>query len=497
MAVRLVRLFFLSTALLACWQAGATETLTAEQARRDAGILINMLRALHPGLDKYRSQDEVDASFARFQERATAARSASAMYLAATELAAAIRCGHTWTNVVNQQGVIKQRLLEAPDKLPLTMMLVENRWLVLGSTVPGIAAGDELLTIDGHSSDDVVKIMLPYLRADGASDGKRLRQLSHDRQDYSMMDILWPLLSPPANGVYRLRVRTGNDTPRTVNATATSLLQRSTGLQAQGIRAANETWQMRIEGDLAVMTLPTFALYRDAFDWRQFFTTSFAELARHHVTRLVIDIRRNEGGDGAIGLELLTWLVNSPITYRPDQSVTAYERVPYKLARYLDTWDFGFFDRTGQVDKITAGPQAGRWRFRPKAQEVYTIMPRTERYTGQTWLLIGPENSSATFSLAQLMKQSGAAILVGQPTGGNLRGLNGGQLAWVTLPNSGVSVDIPLLASGYSIATPDASIMPDVLVRRNFVQQAAGRDEELDAVLKATSKNLPIAGPPR
>lgn len=484
MSVHFVRLFFLSTAFLACWQPGATEILTAEQARRDAGILVNTLRALHPALDKYRSQDEVDASFARFQARAKAARSASAMYLAATELAAAIRCGHTWTNVVNQQGAIKQRLLEAPDKLPLTMMLVENRWLVLGSTVSGINADDELLTIDGHSSDEVVKIMLPYLRADGASDGKRLRQLSHDRQDYSMMDILWPLLSPPENGVYRLTVRSGNGAPRTVDATATSLAERSAGLQTQSIHVPGESWRMRIEGNIAVMTLPTFALYRDAFDWRQFFTSSFAELARHHVTRLVIDIRRNEGGDGAIGLELLTWLVKSPITYRPDQSVTAYERVPYKLARYLDTWDFGFFDRTGQVDKITAGPQAGRWRFRPKAQEVYRITPRAERYTGQTWLLIGPENSSATFSLAQLMKQSGAARLVGQATGGNLRGLNGGQLAWVTLPNSGVSVDIPLLASSYSSATPDASIMPDVLVRRNFAQQAAGRDEELDAVLK-------------
>ena len=72
------------------------------------------------------------------------ARTAADMYLAATELAASVRCGHTWTNVLNQQGAIKQRLLEAPDKLPLTMTLVEGRWLVLASAAPGIAAGDEV-----------------------------------------------------------------------------------------------------------------------------------------------------------------------------------------------------------------------------------------------------------------------------------------------------------------------------------------------------------------
>ena len=462
--------------------ASAADTLSADQARRDAAILATALRALHPALDKYRSQAEVDASFARFQTRAGAARSAAAMYLAATELAASVRCGHTWTNVLNQQGAIQQRLLEAADKLPLTMRLVEGRWLVLGSAVPGITAGDELLTIDGHSSTDVVALMWPYLRADGSSDGKRLRQLSHDRPDYSMMDVVWPLMSPPADGVYRLTARTGNGAARTVDATATTLHARAATLQQQGILPPDEKWQMRMDGDLAVMTLPTFALYRSKFDWRQFFADSFAELQQRQVGQLVIDIRNNEGGDGSIGLELLTWLIQSPIADVSDQSVTMYERVPYQLARYLDTWDFGFFDRTGQVDRITAGPQAGRWRFRPNAQQIHTVTPRPNRYTGKVWLLIGPENSSATFSLAQLVKRSGAATLVGQPTGGNLRGLNGGQLAWVTLPNSGVAVDIPLLAASYSADTPDAGIPPDILVQRSFARQAAGRDEEMDAV---------------
>ena len=98
----------------------------------------------------------MDASFERFQKRAREARTAADMYLAATELAASVRCGHTWTNVLNQQGAIKQRLLEAPDKLPLTMTLAEGRSLVLASAAPGIAAGDEVLAIDGHAGAQVV-----------------------------------------------------------------------------------------------------------------------------------------------------------------------------------------------------------------------------------------------------------------------------------------------------------------------------------------------------
>ncbi len=469
-------------AALLCLPASATEALTPEQARREAGILADTLRALHPALDKYRSQAEVDASFARFTARAHAARSAADMYLAATELAASIRCGHTWTNVLNQGGAIRQRLLEAADKLPLAMTLVEGRWLVLASAAPGIAAGDELVSIDGRDSAQVVASMLPYLRADGASDGKRLRQLGHDRPDYSMMDIVWPLLAPPAGGVYRLGVRRGDGALRMVDAHAMTLAARTAALRSHSVFKASSAWRLQVHGEHAVLTLPTFSVYREKLDWRQFLADSFAELRRKRVARLVIDIRDNEGGDGAIGLALLSYLVAAPLQVRSDQSVTTYERVPYRFARYLDTWDFSFFDRTGMVDRIAEGPQAGRLSFRPHAARLHLVEPRSERFRGAVWLLVGPENSSASFAFARLAQQSRAAILVGQPTGGNQRGLNGGQLAWVTLPHSGVAVDIPLLASRYEADTPDASLTPDILVRRSFALQAAGRDQEMEAV---------------
>lgn len=56
----------------------------------------------------------------------------------------------------------------------------------------------------------------------------------------------------------------------------------------------------------------------------------------------------------------------------------------------------------------------------------------------------------------------------------------------MNLPNSGVAVDIPLLASSYGVDTPDAGVTPDIVVQPQFKLRAAGRDEEMDAVMKAT-----------
>jgi hypothetical protein len=455
--------------------------LGAEQAARDARILERALRELHPALTKYQDQASVDAAFARFQDRARSARSAGAMYLAASELAAAIRCGHTWTNVLNQSGASKATLFDARDKLPLLLELVDRRWLVTASTDPAVAAGDEVLAIDEVPAAAMVARLLPYLRADGSSDGKRLRQLSHGRGDYSQMDILWPLLSPPDPAGYRLALRNADGDERDITVAATTLADRAAALAAAGHRSPDPAWRFTIDGDTGLLVLPTFSFWNSQFDWSAFLDDAFDQLRTGAVPNLVIDIRANEGGDGAIGNRLLAHLLRAPLDYMPEQSISAYERVPYALARYLDTWNFDFFDRTGLVEPVTDGPAAGSYRLM-RASEERRIDPVPQPYAGRTFLLVGPENSSATFALARLAQRAGAATLVGQRTGGNQRGLNGGELAWVTLPNSGVAVDIPLLAAAWTAQTPDASVDPEIAVPASFDDRRAGRDTEMEAV---------------
>jgi C-terminal processing protease CtpA/Prc len=118
----------------------------------------------------------------------------------------------------------------------------------------------------------------------------------------------------------------------------------------------------------------------------------------------------------------------------------------------------------------------------PNSRKIQTIEPEEPLFRGKTYILISSENSSATFQFAQLAKQTKTVALIGQTTGGNQRGLNGGQLAWVVLPNSGVAVDIPLLAATYTSTTPDAGISPDIPVAPSFEARAAGRDQEMEKV---------------
>lgn len=95
---------------------------------------------------------------------------------------------------------------------------------------------------------------------------------------------------------------------------------------------------------------------------------------------------------------------------------------------------------------------------------------------------MGPENSSATFEFAYQVQRLKLGTLVGRPTGGNLRGINGGAFFFLTLPNSKIEVDVPLIAQFFPQKRPDRGVQPDVVVAPTLASVVEGRDIELAKV---------------
>jgi Peptidase family S41 len=450
--------------------------ISADDARRDLRILQQALVALHPGLYRYATPAQIDAEFAAAQQAVAQGTDRAQMVLLASRLAASVHCGHTWASRYNQADVVVKTVFERTDKLPLTLRWAEGRALITGSTAANVTKGSELLAIDGRPVAQIANALLPYIRADavGASaDGKRWSQLDSGPNG-GAMDRLFPLLFAPAGGGYTLHVRdNAQAAARDVQVAAVKLADRERLLPDQ-----SSAWLFRIDGDTAVLTLPTFAFWRSDFKPNEFITRTFETLRATPAVRfLIIDQRRNEGGDDGIGRTLLSHLLKAPFSQPGSRTESAYERVPYALARYLDTWDFSFFDRTGQVTK-----GSGRnWLMSEVVGR--RIDPVATPFAGRTVLLVGPQNSSAGYLLARDVKASGAATLVGQLTGGNQRGLNGGQLAWINLPASGVGVDIPLIAGVTTGDVPDGGVAPDLHVPPRFADLQAGVDAEMAQAL--------------
>ena len=177
----------------------------------------------------------------------------------------------------------------------------------------------------------------------------------------------------------------------------------------------------------------------------------------------------------ARNLERLSPAVRLRLTVENDDKIfTPSDLLPVCRAAGLNSWEPSF-RRLGQ-----AAEDQGDGFFRLRRESSAAINPQCDRFAGKVFVLVDAANSSATFRFASLAQQHGLATLVGQPTGGNQRGINGGAMYFLLLPKSQIELDIPLIGYFPEGRPPDAGLTPDVIVVPTIEEIADGRDAVLD-----------------
>lgn len=246
----------------------ASPQLDAETAQRDLRILKRAISELHPGSDRYLESEALDALFETAKAEVANGADLGTLYLIASRLSSAVRCGHTWTNPLNQSPAVQAAVFGVADKLPLWLRVIDGRFLITASSDPRIATGSELLAVDGRPTATLIAELLPYLRADGSSDGKRIAQLDSDANG-GAMDRLFSLLHPPKAGRYHLQIRDAVGHEHKLVGAATTIEQRDRQLAKRGIKPRSEDWAFKVDtSGIATLTMPTFAFWRSDFDWK-------------------------------------------------------------------------------------------------------------------------------------------------------------------------------------------------------------------------------------
>ncbi len=450
---------------------------SAAELREDAYVSYDALRTLHPGLDRYLSDGAFDRRYQELRRDYAHGADLATAYLAMARFVASIRCGHTWLNPLNQPDGVAQALLRRPDRLPLHFTVVGRRLLVTRAIpASGVTPGMEILAIDGASSAQVIDRLWPYLRADGASDGKRLAQIGHEAGQ-SAFDEYYGLLAPPRGASRGLLVRRRDGHVQRLQVSLVTEAEREQKLAALP-GGASRDWNYRRDGDIAVLTMPTWAFWNQRFDWQAWLDRAFADMATQRLPFLVIDLRENEGGDGAIGDALVRRLVQAPTGYTSHLPHLVYDVVPDRLRTVLSTWDRSFYDQRPRIEAL--GPRD--FTLREREPERVELQPAAHGFRGTAYVLIGPNDSSATYEFARVVHEARLATLVGQPTGGNLRGITGGNMFFLRLPHTGITIDLPVIAWKARTPQPDSPVVPDVQVVPDFAQRARGEDPEMGVV---------------
>lgn len=464
----------------------ADTRIAGDALLRDIALLERAYLQLHPGLYRYATPSEVGARFAALRAELGSGATLAQAYVAFSRFAASVKCGHTYANFYNQSKAVRAALLDSPTRVPFHFRWLDGRMIVVRDLTGAglLPPGTEVLSIDGVATTALLPAMLAIARADGNNDAKRLRNVEVLGDDeYEAFDVFLPLLFPQVDAEQELRVRAPGDAQaRTLRVRALTQAQRNAARTDLATDKAAAPWTLHpLPGGAMRIDMPTWAFYGDgAWDWQAWLAATLARPEVAAAPALVLDLRRNEGGVD-VGVALLGHLSDAAFTLPGYVRKTRYRSTPRDLRPFLDTWDPSFHERGDTVTPAGDGFYLLRREDEPASGEA--IAPRLPRYRGRVYALVGANNSSATFQFAQALKQADLGTLVGQPTGGNLRGINGGAFFFLRLPGSGIELDLPLVATFPDTPQPDAGVQPDIPVAVMVEDIATGRDPELAAAL--------------
>jgi len=459
--------------------AGAA-SLDPEALRADARIVRQAYGAMHPGLYRYNSPARMEARFAALEHQMASASTRQAAFLALTRLTAAVRCGHSYPSPYNMSDASVADMFDGPDRLPFVFDWIQGELVVTArSPAAPVEPGDRVVRINGIPTRTMLRRLIPLARADGSNDAKRIANmavLSEDR--FPAFDVYRPMLWPDRGPEVQLDIARRGAPGRRL---AAPLLTRQ---QPRDLRRARDEaaspWNFALGKDgIGLLTMPNWALYDSDFPWKAWLDGVMDQMIEARAPGLIIDLRDNEGGLDC-GNAILARLIERDLTLPAYNRHTRYRTASKALEPYLKTWDRSFLD----WDAAARGPdERGLYRLvrYDDTPDGDLVTPKGPRFPGKVAVLVGAQNSSATFQFALAVKSAGLGTLIGQTSGGNLRGINGGAFFFLQLPGSGLEIDLPLIATLPRTPQPDAGLAPDIAVARTALAIAEGRDLELEA----------------
>lgn len=451
-------------------------TLSAADATRDVAVLEQALTTVHPALTRYTSQRELDRRFAALRELAKQPVDDARLYVEISRLLAAIRCDHTKAELPASIATMRKAM---PAHLPFRFRIFDGRMYVASSDPnQPLARGTELLAIDGRPVKTILAALSELVSYDGDTRHVVPAKLAADSDLLgSDFDHFYPLVYG-FRDTLTLTTRAGAVTVKPISFEEWTKLEWSSKPYRAEF-ASSVSFRM-LDAKTGYLRVDTFVNYRNPVDPHTVYAPHFRQLAEHGATHLVLDLRENGGGSNDAAIALAQYLIPRP--FRITRSVRLKAIRYGDLPQFIETWG----DR-----KAIFEPAEEKFRRLADGTFEEVDAPLVEpvaqhAFGGKLTILTGPANASGTTILIARIRDARPVRIAGAATGGSAEGPSAGQIFFVKLPHSGITVRVPVKRSYTDVRTfrKGRGIEPDLRVEETLEAFLARRDPVLEAAIR-------------
>lgn len=346
---------------------------------------------------------------------------------------------------------------------PLFLRVVDGKVRVASDMtgMPGIALGDEVLSIDREPA-------LRWLRPARALVSADNDYLAHAQLETQLPLLVWLSGDHAMSWAVVLRKPDGRRIAAVVPA------QDRTGFEAAAKKRTNAfelDWNTRearvLDDGTAYLRPGPFYDNRpqatdpwDAGPFTAFIDEAFATFIEQRATRLLIDLRDNPGGDNSFSDRLIAWFANRPFRFCKRFDIKVSQAAIAANRKRVESANGGGDSISHKLAAAYAGREPGAHVDFP----IPWVSPRDgRRYEGEVYVLVNRHSYSNSVLVAAMVQDFGFGTILGEETA-DLASTYGA-LETFTLAGTGLEVRFPKARIERPSGDPSArGVIPDVAI---------------------------------
>jgi hypothetical protein len=335
-----------------------------------------------------------------------------------------------------------------------------------------ITKGTELLSINGKPIQEIVTELAKYISAE-----RTVTKYEYLEGQFRLR----PWLIYKWEGPFEIGIKTKDGLTNIVKVpgiTVEELKAKQKQLKKETLIYYTYSYLPEIKAGLI-----DFRWFSDYNQFKEFLKKTFTQMKADGAENLIIDIRKNSGGNAYLGELFFTYLTNNPFTQISYQEVKSSKQLK-SFYRKLLPWYIGWIPFQWFVSEArklwkTPNGQIATYKYQPKQPKTNKLL-----FKGNIFVLISNYTFSSATMFATTIKDFKIGTLIGEETGGLATSY--GDIYPFDLPNTRISVGVSHSRFVRPSGEDDGKgVLPDYEVSQTQEDIALGRD----AVLEFT-KNL-------